>query len=160
MGTLNLTECCLDYWETLSNENKKSFSLIHVSTDEVFGDLKPDDKPFSELARFNLNSPYSASKAASDHIIRAWNKTYGLPTITVNCSNNFGPFQFPEKLIPTIIIKALSNLHIPIYGDGKHVRDWLYVDNHVEALFKLSSIPDCQGESQHRRRSLFLAILN
>ena len=138
IGTLNLLENTNKYYQKLNQSRKNSFRLINISTDEVFGSLKNDDLLFNESSQFDPRSPYSASKASSDHLVNAWFHTYGLPTITTNCSNNFGPWQFPEKLIPLTISKALSKQKIPIYGNGKNIRDWLFVEDHVEALIKIS----------------------
>ena len=134
IGTFNLLECCRKYWSALSGELKQSFRFLHVSTDEVFGSLGPNDPAFTENHRYEPNSPYSASKAASDHLVRAWLHTYGMPVLTTNCSNNYGPFHFPEKLIPLVIHNALSGKPLPIYGDGQQVRDWLYVSDHCSAI--------------------------
>jgi dTDP-glucose 4,6-dehydratase len=122
------------YWFALAGEQKSGFRFLHVSTDEVYGSLRPDDPAFSEITAYAPNSPYSASKAASDHLVRAYHHTYGLPTLTTNCSNNYGPYQFPEKLIPLVILNALNGKSLPIYGDGKNVRDWLYVADHCDAI--------------------------
>ena len=136
MGTLSLVECCRDYIEKNKIEN---FRFLHVSTDEVFGDLGPDDEPFNEETPYNPSSPYSVSKASSDMIIKAWWRTYNFPAIITNCSNNFGPSQNKEKFIPTIITKLLNGEKVPVYGDGKNVRDWLYVEDHVDILTKLQN---------------------
>jgi dTDP-glucose 4,6-dehydratase len=133
-GTFGLLEAARSYWNSLSDEDKKSFRFLHVSTDEVYGSLGPDDPAFSETTPYAPNSPYSASKAASDHLVRAYHHTYGLPTLTTNCSNNYGPYQFPEKLIPLMIHNARSGKPLPVYGDGQNVRDWLYVEDHCEAI--------------------------
>jgi len=133
LGTGVMIEAANQYWLTLEQSKKKNFRFLHVSTDEVYGSLK-DGEYFTEETKYDPSSPYSASKAASDHLVRAWNRTYGLPTLVTNCSNNFGPYQHFEKLIPKIIINALQKKPIPIYGSGKNVRDWLYVEDHVEAL--------------------------
>ena len=133
IGTFNLLEAAYEYWRKLSFFKKASFKFIHISTDEVFGSLGKEGT-FNELTRYAPNSPYSASKASSDHFVKAWHHTYGLPVNVANCSNNFGPWQYPEKFIPVVINKALSNQNIPIYGDGSNVRDWLYVEDHVDAL--------------------------
>ena len=133
-GTFHLLEEARGYWSGLPPEQKAAFRFLHVSTDEVYGSLGPSDPEFSEDTRYAPNSPYSASKAASDHLVRAYHHTYGLPTLTTNCSNNYGPFQFPEKLIPLAILNARSGKPIPVYGDGQNVRDWLYVADHCEAL--------------------------
>ena len=134
VGTFRLLEAARTYWSELRGPEKENFRFLHVSTDEIYGSLDADDAPFTEDNRFEPNSPYSASKAASDHLVRAWHHTYGLPVITTNCSNNYGPFHFPEKLIPLTIINALEGKQIPIYGDGLQVRDWLYVKDHCMAL--------------------------
>ncbi len=134
VGTFNLLETTRAYWQTLPEDEKTAFRFLHVSTDEVYGSLKPDDAPFTEQNRYEPNSPYSASKAASDHLVRAYHHTYGLPVLTTNCSNNYGPYQFPEKLIPLVIANALAGKPLPIYGDGMQVRDWLYVGDHCSAI--------------------------
>jgi dTDP-glucose 4,6-dehydratase len=133
VGTLALLEATRDYWKTLEGEAKSSFRFLHVSTDEVYGSLGDTGK-FTETTPYAPNSPYSASKAASDHLVRAFHHTYGLPVVTTNCSNNYGPFQFPEKLIPLIIARALAGEPLPVYGDGRNVRDWLYVGDHCAAI--------------------------
>jgi dTDP-glucose 4,6-dehydratase len=133
-GTFALLEETRAYWAGLSGEDKQRFRFLHVSTDEVYGSLGPADPPFSETTQYAPNSPYAASKAASDHLVRAYHHTYGLPTLTTNCSNNYGPFQFPEKLIPLMILNARDGKPLPVYGDGKNVRDWLYVEDHCEAI--------------------------
>lgn len=134
VGTFNLLECARNYWNTLPNPQKSSFRFLHVSTDEVYGSLKPNDPPFTEKHPYEPNSPYSASKAASDHLVRAWYHTYGFPALTTNCSNNYGPYHFPEKLIPLCILNALNDKPLPIYGDGQQIRDWLYVKDHCSAI--------------------------
>src|SRR5579863_327033 len=133
-GTFALLEETREYWAALADEARKSFRFLHVSTDEVYGSLGPSDPPFSETTPYAPNSPYAASKAASDHLVRAYHHTYGLPTLTTNCSNNYGPFQFPEKLIPLMILNARDGKSLPVYGDGKNVRDWLYVEDHCAAI--------------------------
>jgi dTDP-glucose 4,6-dehydratase len=133
-GTFSLLEESRAYWSGLSGEEKDGFRFVHVSTDEVYGSLEANDAAFTEETRYAPNSPYSASKAASDHLVRAYFHTYGLPVLTTNCSNNYGPFQFPEKLIPLAIVHAVSGKPIPVYGDGQNVRDWLYVTDHCEAI--------------------------
>jgi dTDP-glucose 4,6-dehydratase len=133
VGTFSLLEETLRYWRSLNSAKRGKFRLLHVSTDEVYGSLGSDGL-FTERTPYAPNSPYSASKAASDHLMRAWYETYGLPTIITNCSNNFGPYQFPEKLIPHVIIQGLAEKQIPVYGDGLNVRDWLYVEDHAQAL--------------------------
>jgi dTDP-glucose 4,6-dehydratase len=134
VGTFNLLESVRTYWSGLATEHKTAFRFVHVSTDEVYGTLSPTEAAFSETNAYLPNSPYAASKAASDHLVRAWHHTYGLPVITTNCSNNYGPFHFPEKLIPLIIMNALYGKPLPIYGDGQQVRDWLYVQDHTRAI--------------------------
>ncbi len=133
VGTLNLLQASLEHWRSLDAEASKRFRFLHVSTDEVYGSLGPEGA-FTETTRYDPHSPYSASKAASDHLARAWNDTYGLPVIVTNCSNNYGPYQFPEKLIPVVILKCLRGQPIPVYGKGENIRDWLYVEDHCEAL--------------------------
>jgi dTDP-glucose 4,6-dehydratase len=133
-GTFRLLEETRAYWQALPQAEKAGFRFLHVSTDEVYGSLGPDDAPFSETTPYAPNSPYSASKAASDHLVRAYHHTYGLPVLTTNCSNNYGAYQFPEKLIPLIILNALTAKPLPIYGDGLNVRDWLYVGDHCTAI--------------------------
>lgn len=134
LGTFRLLEAVRQYWNELPNSDKEDFRFLHVSTDEVYGSLPADAQPFNEMNRYEPNSPYSASKAASDHLVRAYNHSYGLPTLTTNCSNNYGPFQFPEKLIPLCIHNALAGKPLPIYGDGQQIRDWLYVKDHCRAV--------------------------
>lgn len=134
IGTFRLLETTRNYWVELSEEEKNGFRFLHVSTDEVYGSLAVNDPAFSETNSYEPNSPYSASKASSNHLVRAYQHTYGLPVITTNCSNNYGPYQFPEKLIPLIIHNALAHKPLPIYGDGFHVRDWLYVSDHCRAI--------------------------
>tara|TARA_A100001015_G_scaffold299019_1_gene382539 strand:+ start:1385 stop:2239 length:855 start_codon:yes stop_codon:yes gene_type:complete len=137
IGTYMMLESSRKYWAQLSGNKKKNFRFHHISTDEVFGDLGSKDNLFTEKTKYSPSSPYSASKAGSDHLVRAWKRTYGLPTIITNCSNNYGPYQFPEKLIPHIIINALHGKSLPIYGNGKQIRDWLYVEDHAKALTKV-----------------------
>jgi dTDP-glucose 4,6-dehydratase len=134
LGTFRLLESVRGWWIGLPEAERAAFRFLHVSTDEVYGTLGPADPAFTEETRYAPNSPYSASKAASDHLVRAWHHTYGLPVLTTNCSNNYGPFQFPEKLIPLCIHNALSGKPLPIYGDGQQVRDWLYVQDHCRAI--------------------------
>ena len=136
-GTFNLLTAVLEFYLSLSFEEKEKFKFLHVSTDEVFGSLKLDDDKSTELSAYRPNSPYSASKAASDHLVRAYHHTFGLPVITTNCSNNYGPYQFPEKLIPLMILNALDGKDLPIYGDGMNVRDWLYVEDHCSAIWRV-----------------------
>ncbi|MGA3106236.1 MAG: dTDP-glucose 4,6-dehydratase [Terriglobales bacterium] len=133
-GTFSLLEAVKRYWEDLEDKDREDFRFLHISTDEVYGSLGPEDAPFTELTAYAPNSPYAASKASSDHLVRAYHHTYGLPTLTTNCSNNYGPFQFPEKLIPLVILNALQRKSLPIYGDGRNVRDWLFVEDHCEAI--------------------------
>lgn len=134
VGTFHLLQATLGYWKTLSEADQKAFRFLHVSTDEVYGSLELNDPAFSEATPYAPNSPYSASKAASDHLVRAYHHTYGLPVLTTNCSNNYGPYHFPEKLIPLVIHNALNGKELPIYGDGSNIRDWLYVVDHCEAI--------------------------
>ena len=136
-GTFTLLEAARAYWGTLDGDAKAGFRFLHVSTDEVYGSLGKDDAPFTETHPYEPNSPYSASKAASDHLVRAWHHTYGLPVLTTNCSNNYGPYQFPEKLIPLMIVNALAGKPLPIYGDGMNVRDWLYVTDHCAGICRV-----------------------
>jgi dTDP-glucose 4,6-dehydratase len=135
-GTLGLLECARDYWRSLEDDTRESFRFLHVSTDEVYGSLG-DQGAFTEHTPYAPNSPYAASKAASDHLVRAFHHTYGLPTLTTNCSNNYGPFQFPEKLMPLVIQKALAGEPLPVYGQGLNVRDWLFVGDHCEAIHRV-----------------------
>ena len=134
VGTFELLEAARDHWQHLQGAGRDAFRFLHVSTDEVYGSLGPEDPAFSEATPYRPNSPYSASKAGSDHLVRAYHHTYGLPAITTNCSNNYGPYQFPEKLIPLMISNALEGKALPVYGDGRQGRDWLYVSDHCEAI--------------------------
>jgi dTDP-glucose 4,6-dehydratase len=134
VGTFNLLECARAYWSTLEKVKKATFRFHHVSTDEVYGSLSASDPAFTETNPYEPNSPYSASKAASDHLVRAWFHTYGFPVVTTNCSNNYGPYHFPEKLIPLVILNAINGKPLPIYGDGQQIRDWLYVGDHCSAI--------------------------
>jgi len=134
VGTFRLLEAVRTYWSALQGAEREGFRFLHVSTDEVYGSLSPRDPAFSEQNRYEPNSPYSASKAASDHLVRAYHHTYGLPVVTTNCSNNYGPYHFPEKLIPLMIVNALAGKPLPVYGDGRQVRDWLYVGDHCSAI--------------------------
>lgn len=136
-GTFNLLECVREYYTNLEDHLKKDFRFLHISTDEVYGSLTSDEPAFTEEHPYRPNSPYSASKASSDHLVRAYHHTFGLPTLTTNCSNNYGPFQNTEKLIPLVIHNALKGIPLPIYGDGKNVRDWLYVTDHCHAIVKV-----------------------
>ena len=137
LGTFSLLEASRNYYQSLSADDKSIFKFHHISTDEVYGDLENTSDLFMETTPYQPSSPYSASKASSDHLVRAWHRTYGLPTLITNCSNNYGPYQFPEKLIPLVIINCLDGKKLPIYGDGSQIRDWLYVDDHAKALFKV-----------------------
>lgn len=137
IGTYNLLEAARHYWLNLPEGRKLSFRFHHISTDEVYGDLEGTDDLFTEETSYAPSSPYSASKASSDHLVRAWQRTYGLPTIVTNCSNNYGPFHFPEKLIPLMILNALEGKPLPVYGNGQQIRDWLYVEDHAAALYKV-----------------------
>ena len=134
LGTFRLLEAVRQYWQARPAIEKEAFRFLHVSTDEVYGSLSKTDPAFAETHRYEPNSPYSASKAASDHLVRAWHHTYGLPVLTTNCSNNYGPFHFPEKLIPLMIVNALAGKALPVYGDGMQIRDWLYVKDHCSAI--------------------------
>ncbi len=145
-GTYNLLEVARDYWCCLDSANKDKFRFHHVSTDEVYGDLEDTDEIFVETTAYNPSSPYSASKASSDHLVRAWHRTFGLPIIITNCSNNYGPYQFPEKLIPHTILNAISGKPLPIYGNGLQTRDWLHVDDHARALV-MSALEAKNGET-------------
>ncbi|HDL0419386.1 TPA: dTDP-glucose 4,6-dehydratase [Escherichia coli] len=137
VGTYTLLEATRHYWNSLDGKIKESFRFHHISTDEVYGDLHGTEDLFTESTPYSPSSPYSASKASSDHLVRAWLRTYGLPTIVTNCSNNYGPYHFPEKLIPLIILNALDGKPLPVYGDGGQIRDWLYVEDHARALYKV-----------------------
>ena len=134
VGTYILVEAARNYWQNLTADKKNQFRFHHISTDEVYGDLPNDNSLFTEQTPYSPSSPYSASKASSDHIVRAWHRTYGFPVLVTNCSNNYGPYHFPEKLIPLVILNALDGKPLPVYGDGKQIRDWLYVDDHARAL--------------------------
>ncbi|AVM60709.1 dTDP-glucose 4,6-dehydratase [Haemophilus sp. oral taxon 036] len=137
VGTYTLLEAARAYWNSLNDEKKATFRFHHISTDEVYGDLEGTDDLFTETTPYAPSSPYSASKASSDHLVRAWLRTYGLPTIVTNCSNNYGPFHFPEKLIPLMILNALDGKSLPVYGNGQQIRDWLFVEDHARALYKV-----------------------
>lgn len=137
VGTYTLLEVARKYWLQLNEEKKASFKFHHISTDEVYGDLEGTTDLFTETTSYAPSSPYSASKASSDHLVRAWYRTYGLPTVVTNCSNNYGPYHFPEKLIPLVILNALDGKALPIYGKGDQIRDWLYVEDHAKALYKV-----------------------
>ncbi|HCG8092612.1 dTDP-glucose 4,6-dehydratase [Vibrio parahaemolyticus] len=137
MGTYHLLEAARQYWSSLEEANQSAFRFHHISTDEVYGDLEGTDDLFTETTSYAPSSPYSASKASSDHLVRAWQRTYGLPTLVTNCSNNYGPYHFPEKLIPLMILNALDGKPLPVYGDGMQIRDWLFVEDHARALYKV-----------------------
>jgi len=139
VGTFSLLQTVLDYWRSLPGEKSPAFRFHHISTDEVYGDLHGKDELFTEETPYSPSSPYSASKAASDHLVRAWGRTYGLPVLITNCSNNYGPYHFPEKLIPHMILNALEGKPLPVYGDGQQIRDWLYVEDHAKALYQVLS---------------------
>jgi dTDP-glucose 4,6-dehydratase len=138
VGSFTLLDVARSYWESLGTEKNAAFRFQHISTDEVYGDLGPTGL-FSEQTSYQPSSPYSASKAASDHLVRAWHRTYCLPVVITNCSNNYGPFHFPEKLIPLVILNALEGKPLPVYGDGQQIRDWLYVEDHARALYKVAT---------------------
>ncbi len=137
VGTFTLLDVAKNYWDSLASPKKELFRFHHISTDEVYGDLKDSGLLFTENTSYDPSSPYSASKASSDHLVRAWHKTYGLPTVITNCSNNYGPYHFPEKLIPLVILNALEGKNLPIYGEGSQIRDWLYVEDHARALYQV-----------------------
>lgn len=139
IGTYNLLEVARNYWQNLTEDKKSSFKFHHISTDEVYGDLEGTEDLFTEETSYSPSSPYSASKASSDHLVRAWHRTYGLPIVITNCSNNYGPYHFPEKLIPLVILNALDGKPLPVYGDGKQIRDWLYVEDHARALYLVAT---------------------
>ncbi|PSN06038.1 dTDP-glucose 4,6-dehydratase [Siccibacter turicensis] len=146
VGTYTLLEAARHYWNALAAEEKAAFRFHHISTDEVFGDLHGTDDFFTETTPYAPSSPYSASKAGSDHLVRAWLRTYGLPTLVTNCSNNYGPYHFPEKLIPLMILNALAGKPLPVYGNGQQIRDWLYVEDHARALYLVATEGQC-GET-------------
>lgn len=137
IGTFNMLECARLHWQSLTVDAQAEFKFHHISTDEVYGDLEGTDDLFTEQTPYAPSSPYSASKAGSDHLVRAWGRTYGLPVVVTNCSNNYGPYHFPEKLIPHVILNALHGKSLPVYGDGKQIRDWLFVEDHARALYKV-----------------------
>lgn len=155
IGTHTLLEVARHYYETLSGDKKSNFRFHHISTDEVYGDLKGTDDLFLESTPYAPSSPYSASKASSDHLVRAWNRTYGLPVVITNCSNNYGPYHFPEKLIPLVILNALAGKPLPVYGNGQQIRDWLYVEDHARALYlvategKIGETYNIGGHNEH-----------
>jgi len=156
VGTFTLLHAAKSYWENLGAVAKESFRFLHVSTDEVYGDLDIDDPAFEETTPYNPSSPYAASKAASDHLARAWHRTYGLPVMITNCSNNYGPYQFPEKLIPVVILKCLAGDAIPVYGTGSNIRDWLYVEDHADAILtvlKTGAVGDTYNIGGNNERS-------
>ncbi|USE68109.1 dTDP-glucose 4,6-dehydratase [Pseudoalteromonas maricaloris] len=137
IGTFNMLECARHHWQSLTAAAQNEFKFHHISTDEVYGDLEGTEELFTEQTPYAPSSPYSASKAGSDHLVRAWGRTYGLPIVVTNCSNNYGPYHFPEKLIPHVILNALHGKPLPVYGDGKQIRDWLFVEDHARALYKV-----------------------
>jgi len=139
IGTYNLLEVARNYWQNLTEDKKSRFKFHHISTDEVYGDLEGTEDLFTEETSYSPSSPYSASKASSDHLVRAWHRTYGLPIVITNCSNNYGPYHFPEKLIPLVILNALEGKPLPVYGNGKQIRDWLYVEDHAKALYLVAT---------------------
>jgi dTDP-glucose 4,6-dehydratase len=156
IGTYNLLEVSKSYWLTLTSDQKATFRFHHISTDEVYGDLENPEDLFTEQTSYQPSSPYSASKASSDHLVRAWQRTYGLPTVITNCSNNYGPYHFPEKLIPLIIINALHGKELPIYGTGQQIRDWLYVEDHANALvtvMKRGKVGDTYNIGGHNEKT-------
>ena len=155
VGTFKLLQAALEHWRALEGAKREAFRFHHISTDEVFGDLPFDSGIFTEETPYNPSSPYSASKAASDHLVRAWHHTYGLPVVLSNCSNNYGPFHFPEKLIPLTILNALEGKQLPVYGKGENVRDWLYVDDHARALATILDLsPRAEGRLDEARALL------
>ncbi len=164
MGTYTLLETTLAYWQSLPTSKKNLFRFHHISTDEVYGDLGDADELFTETTAYAPSSPYSASKACSDHLVRAWGRTHGLPVVITNCSNNYGPYQYPEKLIPTIIYNALAAKPLPVYGNGKQIRDWLHVDDHVRALYlvltqgKISETYNIGGHEQKQNLEVIYQV--
>ena len=164
LGTFALLQQARAYWDSLSGESKNAFRFLHVSTDEVYGTLRPEDPAFNERTPYAPNSPYAASKASSDMLVRAWGHTYGMPVITTNCSNNYGPYQFPEKLIPLMILNALEGKPLPVYGDGQNVRDWLFVEDHCAAIRcvldkgRLGETYNIGGNSERRNIEVVTAI--
>ena len=164
VGTFKLLDAVRGHWQGLPDAEKSAFRFLHVSTDEVYGSLGPDDPAFSETTPYAPNSPYAASKAGSDHLVRAWHHTYGLPALTTNCSNNYGPFQFPEKLIPLMILNAAQGKPLPVYGDGRNVRDWLYVGDHCSAIRmvlergRLGEVYNIGGESEQENIAVVRTI--
>lgn len=164
VGTFHLLEEVRQYWQSLATAEQATFRFLHVSTDEVYGSLDPDGHAFTETTAYAPNSPYSASKAASDHLVRAYHHTYGIPTLTTNCSNNYGPYQFPEKLIPLMVLNALQGKPLPIYGDGSNIRDWLYVEDHCEAICevlergRVGDVYNIGGNSERANRDVVRTI--
>lgn len=164
VGTFRLLECAREYWEQLKDEEGREFRFLQISTDEVYGSLQPSQGAFREENAFVPNSPYAASKAAADHLVRTWHRTYGLPVLTTNCSNNYGPYQFPEKLIPLMISRALGGKQLPVYGDGLHSRDWLYVADHCSAVRtvlragRVGEVYNIGGRNEKTNREVVLAI--
>jgi dTDP-glucose 4,6-dehydratase len=164
LGVFRLLEASCAYWRGLAAPERDRFRFLQVSTDEVYGSLRETDPPFSERNRFEPNSPYSATKAAGDHLVRAWHHTFGLPVLTTNCSNNYGPFHFPEKLIPLIIVRALAGMSLPVYGDGRQIRDWLYVKDHCSAIRRvmeagaLGETYNIGGKSERRNIEVVRAV--
>lgn len=163
-GTFRLLEETRLYWQSLTPSEQETFRFLHVSTDEVYGSLGPDDSAFTETTAYAPNSPYAASKAASDHLVRAYHHTYGLPTLTTNCSNNYGPYQFPEKLIPLMVLHGLQGKPMPVYGDGSNIRDWLYVADHCEAICavlergRVGEVYNIGGNSERANRDVVRTI--
>lgn len=163
IGTYTLLEAARKYWTNLDDFSRSNFRFHHISTDEVFGDLEHSGLLFNENTPYNPSSPYSASKASSDHLVRAWHRTYGLPVLITNCSNNYGPYHYPEKLIPVIIINALAGKDIPVYGDGQQIRDWLYVEDHAKALYTVVTtgiVGDTYNIGGHNERSNLEVVKN
>jgi dTDP-glucose 4,6-dehydratase len=164
VGTGRLLQTATEYWNALGSERRAVFRFLHISTDEVFGDLAADDEPFCETTAYAPSSPYAATKAGSDHLVRAWGRTYKLPVLITNCSNNYGPHQFPEKLIPHMILNALAGKPLPIYGDGRQIRDWLYVEDHARALWtvltrgRVGETYNVGGRSERRNIDVVRAI--
>lgn len=164
IGTCNLLSEALRYWHNLEQKAKETFRFLHVSTDEVFGSLTKDEPPFTETSQYKPNSPYSASKASADHFVRAFNKTYGLPTLITHCSNNYGPRQYPEKLIPLIVLNAVAGKELPIYGDGTNIRDWIHVEDHCAAIDLVArnassgAVYNIGGNAEHSNLQIVQAI--
>jgi dTDP-glucose 4,6-dehydratase len=164
VGTLRLLHAARRYWAELPEPRRRAFRFLHVSTDEVYGTLAPDAAPFTETHPYEPNSPYAASKAASDHLVRAFHHTYGLPVLTTNCSNNYGPYQFPEKVMPLVILNGLEGRPLPVYGDGRQIRDWLYVEDHCAAIWlvlrrgRVAETYNIGGRSEQRNLDLIRSI--